>query len=77
MPESFRWYLSHDRQNEAKKVIKYVAKRNKQPITDQMLDEYLKAQSDIEMRKDTKYTIIQLFRTRRLTRITLLSMINW
>ncbi|KAL4228894.1 hypothetical protein ACF0H5_011934 [Mactra antiquata] len=76
MPESFRWYLSHDRQNEAKDIITIIAKRNKHPISDDTLDELLDLQKRHVVKDDRKYTVLQLF-TSRLIRITLLSMVNW
>ncbi|KAL4228893.1 hypothetical protein ACF0H5_011933 [Mactra antiquata] len=76
MPESFRWYLSHDRQNNAKDIITMIAKRNKHPINDETLDELLDLQKEHVINTDRKYTVLQLF-TPRLIKTTLLSMVNW
>ena len=74
MPESFRWYVGHDRIKEAEKVIKRVARINGKPEPDvtkfitQMLPEGV---------PDRKYSFLDLFRNRDLLKYTLLFSVAW
>ena len=72
IPESFRWYYSHDRIEEAERVIKAVSKVNRRPSPDMAFMEQLAVTT-----KDRKYTVIDLFKSRFLIRITALLSLNW
>ena len=72
IPESFRWYYGHDRIGEAERVIKYVSEVNRHPTPDMSFMEEMKVPT-----KDRKYTVLDLFRTRFLVKVTLLLAFNW
>ncbi|XP_069127295.1 organic cation transporter protein-like [Argopecten irradians] len=63
LPESVRWLLTQNRLDEAKSIIKRVAKTNKMEVTEAMLEQ-LTADNEIkpEVTDDRKYTLIDLFR---------------
>ena len=72
IPESFRWYYGHDRIEEAERVIKYVSEVNRHPTPDLSFMEEMKVPT-----KDQKYTVLDLFRTRFLVKVTLLLALYW
>ncbi|XP_060606511.1 solute carrier family 22 member 4-like [Ruditapes philippinarum] len=77
-PESFRWHLSHDRTHVAKDIIQRIAKFNKKSVNDETILELLNTTVLDEKSGDRKkYSLWNLFNTRRLAKITVLSMTNW
>ena len=74
MPESFRWYYAHDRIDEAEKVIIEIAKFNRRPLPDMT---YMKQLTAKDTTEDQKYTVLSLFKTKFLIKVTLLLSINW
>ncbi|WAR00506.1 OCTL-like protein [Mya arenaria] len=78
IPESFRWYLSHNRSQDARGVMKYISRLNRTELTDESLHEMLRVEKgELATGDKRKYSFIHLFKTRRLVKITLLSAINW
>lgn len=75
IPESFRWYIAHDRPAEAKKIIERWAKINKRPMP--ILDTMETLDDTGTKSVDKKYTFIHLFQSKELTKVTLLLAINW
>jgi len=78
VPESFRWYVGHDRIDDAKRVIRKMAKFNGKPLPDMdnFDDLQFKAEKEQEI-DDRKYTFFDLVRTTHLRKITLLFLIIW
>ncbi|XP_052769357.1 organic cation transporter protein-like [Mya arenaria] len=70
IPESFRWYLSHDKTEKAAHVISKIAKQNKKEVP--KLDHLSK-----DTEADRKYTVLDLFKSYELTKRTLLLSTNW
>ncbi|XP_060594867.1 organic cation/carnitine transporter 2-like isoform X2 [Ruditapes philippinarum] len=73
LPESFRWYIARDRIEDASKVIARVAMINKHPLPDI---------SNLDMnknstKKENNYTFIHLFKSKELSKATVLLSINW
>ena len=75
MPESFRWYYSHDRVNDAEKVITKVSKLNRRPVPDMTFIEKQLAKRISD--KDKKYSVLDLFKSRFLIKVTLLLLVTW
>ena len=72
IPESFRWYIGHDKSDKALEVINKVAKYNHRHEV-----EVGHLMEKPEVKKDRKYTFIDLFRSKALIRNTVLSVFNW
>ncbi|XP_053395337.1 solute carrier family 22 member 4-like [Mercenaria mercenaria] len=72
IPESFRWYIGHDKSDKALEVINKVAKYN-----DRHEVELGHLMEKPEVKKDRKYTVIDLFKSKTLIRNTILSIFNW
>ncbi|XP_053393411.1 organic cation/carnitine transporter 2-like isoform X2 [Mercenaria mercenaria] len=72
IPESFRWFIAHDKPDKAEEIIKQVAAYNKRELTD--IAHHLEKPKDT---KDRKYTFVDLLKSRKLIIITLLSALNW
>ncbi|XP_053384617.1 organic cation/carnitine transporter 2-like isoform X2 [Mercenaria mercenaria] len=70
IPESFRWYIAQGKLDKATKIIRSVANYNKCTTTNIALH---KPDSNSKQ----KYSFLHLFKTKFLTQVTLLSMINW
>ena len=78
IPESFRWYLSHDKHAEAKKVIDRIARCNrKSPPRELTLESHLIKEDNSAKGDDKHYSVIDLFRHRALRNTTLISILNW
>ncbi|XP_060565155.1 solute carrier family 22 member 4-like [Ruditapes philippinarum] len=75
IPESFRWFVAHDRPADAQKIIEQWAKINNKPVPEVGNTVIIEKESTKEM--DKKYTFIHLFKSKELTKITLLLAINW
>ncbi|XP_053393423.1 solute carrier family 22 member 4-like isoform X2 [Mercenaria mercenaria] len=72
IPESFRWYIAHDKPEKARAIIEKVAVYNGRPDFD--VSEHLVKP---EGKSDRKYTFIDLFRSKKLIKISVLSSFNW
>ncbi|KAL4239283.1 hypothetical protein ACF0H5_000100 [Mactra antiquata] len=77
VPESFRWYVSHNRMKEAEAVIKKVATVNKAPVPDMSELQSMKRDMDEEKQADRKYSFIDIVRNRSLLIYTVLYVIIW
>ncbi|XP_053395964.1 organic cation transporter protein-like [Mercenaria mercenaria] len=69
IPESFRWYIGHDKTDKALEVINKVAKYNHRHEVELG---HLMEKSEVK-----KYTVIDLFKSKTLIRNTILSIFNW
>ena len=78
VPESFRWYVSHDRMKDAERSIRFIAKINGHKGLDV---ESLKRLTETEKKEekdresDRKYTLLDIFKDRGLLKLTLL--LSW
>jgi len=78
IPESFRWYLSHGRLEEAEKVLEKVAKFNKKPcISLKQLEELDLTDGEDNGQGDRKYTLLDIFKSRYLIKLSLLLSTVW
>ena len=77
LPESFRWFYGHDRIEEAEDVVRTVSKVNRRPEPDMLFMKELAAIGAEGMRKDRKYSVLDLFKTKYLIKITVLLSLNW
>ena len=76
IPESFRWHLSHDRKETAHEILKKVAKTNKKPyVTIEQLQDL--SLGDTKEKGDRKYTILDIFKSKYLIRVTFLMSFPW
>ncbi|XP_053385092.1 solute carrier family 22 member 4-like isoform X2 [Mercenaria mercenaria] len=75
IPESFRWFVAHDRLADAKNIIERWAKMNRKPVPE--LDNIMVCDDSETKESEKKYTFIHLFKSKALTKITLLLAINW
>ncbi|XP_048746739.2 organic cation transporter protein-like [Ostrea edulis] len=76
VPESFRWLVSHDKLDEAERVIEKIARLNSHPKPDlNKLKDLTK--TDVTFQGDRKYTFLDLFRNRTLLITTVLAGVGW
>ena len=76
MPESFRWYYSHDRVEDAEKVIITVSKVNRRPVPD--MTYMKKVATNFETKQtDRKYSLLDLLKSKFLIKVTILLSFNW
>lgn len=79
VPESARWLVSQDKIDKAMKILKKFEKLNGSKVSDEMYKEFTdsckKAQKEDEETKS--YSVLDLFRTPRLRKITLLLIVIW
>ena len=73
VPESFRWHVAHDRQDIAEGIVRHVAKVNNKTL--HSTDHILRKPKSLETGR--KHTILDLFSSRKLILVTVLSAINW
>ncbi|XP_052816361.1 organic cation/carnitine transporter 2-like [Mya arenaria] len=73
IPESFRWHVAHDRQDVAEGIIQHVAKVNKKTLTS---TKNVLRKPETE-KKDKKHSVLDLFGSRKLIVVSLLSALNW
>ncbi|XP_060552263.1 organic cation transporter-like protein [Ruditapes philippinarum] len=71
-PESFRWYVAHDKPEKAGNILRSVANYNKH--NDVNFSKALKKPEDTH---DRRYTLLDLFKTKYMIRISLLSSLSW
>ncbi|XP_061176496.1 organic cation transporter protein-like [Saccostrea echinata] len=78
LPESIRWLLSKGREEQAKEIIKKVAKTNKVTITESMLEGLgVSKENPKEVIDDRKYTFVDLFRPFKMLTLSLNVWFNW
>ena len=70
--------MSHDRKSDAHGVVRYISKFNGHDTDAQTIRELLKG-LPVEGSKtnEKKYTILDLFRSKALMKISLVSALNW
>lgn len=80
LPESFRWLVSHGRLDEAERCIRFVAKVNGKPPPDLNRLKVVIEKEQIAA-KETKalqvYTVLDLFRTSKIRKTTILFALIW
>ena len=77
MPESFRWYYAHDKIGDAEKVITMVSEVNRHPKPDMAFFENQAIRDPRESQTSQKYTVLDLFKTKSMIRITVLLAPCW
>lgn len=77
VPESFRWYVGHDRFKDAQNVIKKVARVNGKPVPNVSGNCLKKKSLDEANLKDKKYSFFDIARNRQLRIYTLLLVMVW
>ena len=80
IPESYRWLVARGRFEEAEMVIKRMAHTNRRPVPDlDKIRQRMKEDRDfIEYQRSLRiYTVIDLFRTRKLFKMTTLFSFIW
>ncbi|XP_062586265.1 organic cation transporter protein-like [Saccostrea cucullata] len=78
LPESIRWLLSKGREEQAKEIIKKVAKTNKVAITESMLEGLgVSKENPKDILDDRKYTFVDLFRPFKMLTLSLNVWFNW
>lgn len=75
IPESFRWFVAHDRGEDAERVVQRWAKINKRPPP--VMDTLIEGMTKTENEKDPKYTFLHLFMSRAIARTTILLSTHW
>ncbi|WAR13483.1 S22A7-like protein [Mya arenaria] len=73
VPESFRWYIGHDRIEDAKRIVQKMAQFNRKPVP-KSLDYIRKENAESG---DQKYFFSDLFKEKKLRLYTCLFMIVW
>jgi DNA helicase TIP49 (TBP-interacting protein) len=77
LPESIRWLLSKNKQEEARGIIKKVAKMNKVVLTEETLENMTKPEEKTDIIKaEKKYTALDLCRPKMLL-LSLNVWFNW
>ena len=76
MPESFRWYYSHDRVEDAEKVIITVSKVNRRPVPDMTYMKQVATNFETQQ-TDRKYSLLDLLKSKFLIKVTILLSFNW
>ncbi|XP_053392444.1 organic cation transporter protein-like [Mercenaria mercenaria] len=77
VPESFRFYVGHDRIEDAENIIKKIARINKKPVPDMSELNLLKASIEKAKLLDKKYSFIDFFKNKQLLKCTLLLAVVW
>ncbi|OWF39981.1 solute carrier family 22 member 21-like [Mizuhopecten yessoensis] len=73
-PESFRYLVSHNRIEEAKEVVRRMARINGRPVPNL---KKLRMLADLDQAKDRKYTVKDILTSRRLLKYTVLLGVGW
>ncbi|XP_061184984.1 solute carrier family 22 member 4-like [Saccostrea echinata] len=76
VPESFRWLVSHLKTEKAEKVINHIAKINGKKMPD-VTKLIAVCKKEAELKTDKKYSLIDIFRDRRLTKHSFLLWFIW
>ena len=80
VPESFRWYVSHNRTEEAENVIQFIGKVNDYTdINKDLMREATEAEKAKEEKHmaDKKYTFLHILKHQRILKFTLLLAWIW
>ncbi|XP_060567569.1 organic cation transporter protein-like [Ruditapes philippinarum] len=77
VPESFRFYVGHDRFGDAENIIKTIARFNKRPVPDMSGLHALKTSKEEQKLLDKKYSFIDIIRNKELLKCTLLLAVVW
>lgn len=77
LPESVRWLLSKNRMNEARTIIRNVAKVNNVEVSDTMLEDINEKKEQAEESDVRKHTFIDLFRPLAMFAISINVWFNW
>ena len=86
VPESFRWYVGHDRLEDSTKVIERISRVNRKPIPDLSVFKQKTDNSDSDFASgselegtssDKKYTFLDLVKQPNLLKLTLLFSFIW
>ena len=86
VPESFRWYVGHDRLEDSTKVIERISRVNRTPIPDLSVFKQKTDNSDSDFASgselegtssDKKYTFLDLVKQPNLLKLTLLFSFIW
>ena len=80
IPESFRWYVSHNRYEDAERVIKFIGRVNGYEDVDvKMLQRVAEAEKERlqDTKNNKKYTLIDVLSNKRLLKFTLLLAWIW
>lgn len=75
IPESFRWYVAHDKTEKAVTIIKDIARFNGKSENVIHIDTAL--QKPVTTDENRKYTVLHLFKSRDLAKTTILLMLVW
>ncbi|XP_025098374.1 organic cation transporter protein-like isoform X2 [Pomacea canaliculata] len=74
LPESLRWLLSHDKTEEARRVLQTVARRNGKALPEDVVKSL---QDDPNLKATRTYTVLDCVRTRRMACLSLNVWFNW
>ncbi|XP_069127358.1 organic cation transporter protein-like isoform X3 [Argopecten irradians] len=77
LPESVRWLLSKNKMDEAKAIMKNVAKTNKVVLTDNMMENLTDKKDQPEVPDNRKYTFVDLLRPLPMCLLSLNVWFNW
>jgi len=77
IPESFRWLLVHGRQLEAEKILDKIARHNDRPRVESKLLDDIVAAEKVEQVQERKYTILDMFRSKYMIRVSIFMAVNW
>jgi len=74
VPESFRWYAAHDRHHDAEKIVRHVANVNGKTLHS---TEHILRKPNTTKSTTKKHTILDMFSSKKLIIVTVLSALNW
>ncbi|OWF50930.1 organic cation transporter protein-like isoform X1 [Mizuhopecten yessoensis] len=77
LPESVRWLLSKNKIEEARVIMKKVAKTNKVVLTDNMMENLTDKKDQPEVPEDRKYTFLDLLRPFPMFLLSINVWFNW
>lgn len=79
IPESVRWLISKNRNDEAKKLIQIAAKENKVTISDEQLDTLLNVNENMNDGNSNKKraSVLDIFRHENMRKRSLIIFFDW
>ncbi|XP_076444570.1 organic cation transporter protein-like [Babylonia areolata] len=77
LPESIRWLLSHDKPEEARRVLSQAAKSNGRDLSPEMLKTLQDDHGPSEKSSSRTYTVLDCLRTWNMARLSLNVWFNW
>ncbi|XP_005182426.1 organic cation transporter protein [Musca domestica] len=79
VPESARWLVSQGKIDKSIEILKTLARRNRSQVSDETFEEFRLSCQKLqqEEQQNTSYSIMDMFRTPRLRRTTILLVIVW